>query len=296
MTKDTDQKTGQGEGKNCSTCMEWKPLTDYYTLKRKDGVRRAVASCKTCTAANAARRYAENPGKVYDRVKAWRLLPGNREIKNAGEVERRKKPEVKESTAAYRKEYRSREEVREASARKKRIRRATDEDFRQKSLLEQREYYSRPEVIAAGKAKRKIRNADPKVKQAFNEYRRIRYREDPLFACQDQISKFVRRVIAAVGTEKEGRSHDILGYSPAQLKQRMECQFRPGMNWANKGEWHIDHKKPIAEFLRQGITDPRTINSLCNLQPLWAEENQMKSDKWPFIAAANDNPNTREAA
>ncbi|AVH85447.1 hypothetical protein Rostov1_00057 [Vibrio phage Rostov-1] len=51
------------------------------------------------------------------------------------------------------------------------------------------------------------------------------------------------------------------------------------MSWDNWGEWHIDHIKPVAQFKREGITDPKIINALSNLQPLWAEENLKKSDK-----------------
>lgn len=49
--------------------------------------------------------------------------------------------------------------------------------------------------------------------------------------------------------------------------------FEPGMSWDNRGEWHIDHIKPVCIFIREGETDPAVINALSNLRPLWAEEN-----------------------
>lgn len=72
---------------------------------------------------------------------------------------------------------------------------------------------------------------------------------------------------------------ELLGYSASQLRERLESQFKEGMSWDNWGEWHIDHIKPVAQFKREGITDPKIINALSNLQPLWAEENLKKSDK-----------------
>lgn len=50
------------------------------------------------------------------------------------------------------------------------------------------------------------------------------------------------------------------------------------MSWDNYGEWHIDHIKSISKFGDK--TNPRLINALCNLQPLWCSDNLMKSDKW----------------
>lgn len=70
----------------------------------------------------------------------------------------------------------------------------------------------------------------------------------------------------------------ILGYDFNKFKQRIEMNFKEGMCWENHGSWHIDHKKPISKF-KEG-TSPKIVNSLCNLQPLWAEENLSKGNKF----------------
>jgi hypothetical protein len=53
------------------------------------------------------------------------------------------------------------------------------------------------------------------------------------------------------------------------------------MSWANYGTaWHIDHIIPLAS-----ARDIDELVALChysNLQPLWAEENQLKSNKLDF--------------
>lgn len=71
-----------------------------------------------------------------------------------------------------------------------------------------------------------------------------------------------------------------LGYNVYKLKQRIEFNFKDGMTWDNYGEWHIDHVKPVSRFIKQGIHDPKVINSLSNLRPLWASENISKGDKF----------------
>jgi hypothetical protein len=65
-----------------------------------------------------------------------------------------------------------------------------------------------------------------------------------------------------------------LGYTPVQLKERIESQFKPGMSWNNYGLWVIDHKKSICLFpLGTHVSIP---NALVNLQPLWKDENKKK--------------------
>jgi len=84
-------------------------------------------------------------------------------------------------------------------------------------------------------------------------------------------------------TEKQGfnktKMNTVMefGYTPEQLIKRIECQFKSGMSWENRKEWHIDHIKAISNFPTG--TSPKTINMLCNLRPIWAHENLSKGNK-----------------
>ena len=80
------------------------------------------------------------------------------------------------------------------------------------------------------------------------------------------------------GKKKETNTFKLLGYDTLKLKQRIEIQFKDGMNWDNYGEWHIDHKKPISKFDKE--TSISIINALSNLQPLWAKDNLSKGNKF----------------
>lgn len=77
---------------------------------------------------------------------------------------------------------------------------------------------------------------------------------------------------------KKSRTFDLLGYSLAELQRHLEARFEPGMSWANFGEWHIDHIKPIAAFDIRGEDSEqfRACWALENLRPLWAIENIKK--------------------
>ena len=80
------------------------------------------------------------------------------------------------------------------------------------------------------------------------------------------------------GTKKEGKTIDILGYSALDLKKHIEALFTDGMSWENYGEWHIDHIKPVTKFDKNEL--PSVVNALSNLQPLWANENRSKYNKY----------------
>lgn len=62
----------------------------------------------------------------------------------------------------------------------------------------------------------------------------------------------------------------------------LERQFLPGMTWENRGEWHIDHIRPLCSFQFQTPDCPqfREAWALTNLQPLWAQDNLKKGGRW----------------
>lgn len=95
--------------------------------------------------------------------------------------------------------------------------------------------------------------------------------------------EFIRRCLARVQDNFGGRRakyEKVIGYTMEELAAHIEKQFKEGMSWDNRSEWHIDHIRPIKSFLDAGITNPAVINALSNLQPLWAEDNLSKGAKY----------------
>lgn len=78
---------------------------------------------------------------------------------------------------------------------------------------------------------------------------------------------------------KNGKTFDILGYTPQDLKNYLESKFTDGMTWDNYGRngWHIDHIKPLVLFNINSNEDIAEAWSLNNLQPLWEYDNCSKS-------------------
>jgi len=77
--------------------------------------------------------------------------------------------------------------------------------------------------------------------------------------------------------KKEAKTSQLIGCSWETLKAHIEKQFTKGMNWNNRGDWHIDHIIPLASAKSQ-----KDVEALChfsNLRPMWAIENIKKGDK-----------------
>lgn len=92
--------------------------------------------------------------------------------------------------------------------------------------------------------------------------------------CRTRIYKAVK------GIAKPKRTIELIGCSIEQLKQHLESQFTSGMSWENYGEWHIDHIRPCSSFDLLNEEEMKKCFNYMNLQPLWAEENLHKSDKY----------------
>lgn len=109
---------------------------------------------------------------------------------------------------------------------------------------------------------------------------RKRYHTNPSFRLGCLLRTRVWRVLKEQSATKYEKFNDYIGCSTKELKEHMEAKFQPNMSWDNYGEWHIDHIKPCSSF---NLADPNE-QKLCfhytNLQPLWAEDNLIKADKY----------------
>lgn len=90
----------------------------------------------------------------------------------------------------------------------------------------------------------------------------------------------MRSVLSRFNKPKEEKTIDYLGYSASDLKIHIEKLFKDGMSWENHGDWHIDHIIPVSSFDKN--VSPAVVNSLDNLQPLWAYENLSKGSSLIF--------------
>jgi hypothetical protein len=107
------------------------------------------------------------------------------------------------------------------------------------------------------------------------EYLRERKKKDPIFKAAFNYRKRISQFYKGKGRNK--RTHELLGCTWEQLILHLEKQFVDGMTKDNYGEWHIDHIVPLSSA--KTIEESEKLCHYTNLQPLWAEDNRIKSDK-----------------
>jgi len=152
------------------------------------------------------------------------------------------------------------------------------------------EEYIEVEKIRKRTAMDKFRAANPeKIKATYREwaknnrkeYHAKRMKNEPEYALSFRIRDILARTLRSSKTiASVANAEEKLGYTAKELKSHLQSRFENGMTWKNRGAWHIDHIKPIAQFIKEGIIDPAIINSLDNLQPLWAIDNLSKGSKY----------------
>ena len=105
-----------------------------------------------------------------------------------------------------------------------------------------------------------------------------RYNTDEAFRLTQLLRCRMRSALD--GRCKAGKSIDLLGCTPEFLKQHLESLFTDGMAWGQKGQWHVDHVFPVIAFDLTDKRQQRYAFHWSNLQPLWAEDNLCKKDKY----------------
>jgi len=76
------------------------------------------------------------------------------------------------------------------------------------------------------------------------------------------------------------RTTEMLGCSIQEMKNHLQKQFKRGMTWENHGtHWHVDHIVPLSQFDFTNPIQSALATHYTNLQPMWAQENLMKSDR-----------------
>lgn len=258
--------------KLCGRCMESKPGDLFHRTKRtKDGLQGWCKSCSRVYAlANAekisARKKEVSAGcKDLNRVRSAAYYQANKrrvDAANKSYYERNKC-----SVSAYKRQWQIENKTaisEKASAR----------------YLERQEYHrSRARAYATAnqeKVKANAKKYREVNKASINQRVRERYAKDPYAKASGLLRGLLKRLLRSTGQGKSDKTSQLLGYSATQLISRMEVQFKSGMSWANHGKWHIDHKIPLSHFVNKGETRPWVVNALCNLQPLWAEQNLRK--------------------
>jgi len=246
--------------KVCSKCGIEKSIDDFYKDKNcKFGLR---PDCKSCTK-NRNNELRVNKIKSDSNYKLFETLR-NKRLYEAHRNDEAYMKNIRKSSLIY--YYKNINKCREDGRNNYKKNKVKLNEY-------SKNYYSKNKEKALAYFKNYYNNN----KSKYVKYSRDRYTKSLENRAEKWMRNFLYRTEQSGFKRKELNTVTEFGYSPIQLIMRIECQFKPGMSWDNRNLWHIDHKKPISSFINKS---PRTINMLCNLQPLWKTENLSKGNKF----------------
>jgi len=235
------------KSKTCSKCGETLPFSCFYGDKRASD--KKGSRCKGCISEYAKGHYARNKEKINARNKEYYARNSVSIIAKQKEKYEENPDKRLDAQAAYR------------------------EANRDKIRVRQREHYwaNRERRLAMAKVRRDSRKEERNLKT------RQRRKSDPQYHIGMLLRERLNNCIR--GLAKSGSAVRDLGCSVEKLMDHLESLFAEGMSWNNRGEWHIDHIKPLSSF---DLTDREQLLEAChytNLQPLWAKDNLSKGNK-----------------
>lgn len=144
-----------------------------------------------------------------------------------------------------------------------------------RASLQKLEYTNRPEVRARGNKihqQRKLNDLN------YNIKRRLRWRIRDAFKDFGLDSKKYKYKSSIV----------LLGCDMEFFKSYLESKFTEGMSWNRISEIHIDHIKPCSKFNLRNSEEQKACFNYKNLQPLWWQDNLIKSDKYNNLTSKDN--------
>ena len=172
--------------------------------------------------------------------------------------------------------YRKKNKRKEAAARK-RHHEANKEKENARVRKWHKENRDRVRLMARWRRLRNIDTVRPTVAKAQRDKRAT----DPMYHLMCRLRSRISAALKRRKWRKRSRTDQILGCARDQLRAHIESQFQPGMTWENRQEWHVDHRHPVSTAKTEA--EMIALFHYTNLQPLWAHDNQVKSNK--IIAA-----------
>jgi hypothetical protein len=142
-----------------------------------------------------------------------------------------------------------------------------------------KEYYQKNKQKIVKRAVDWYNNNKDRAHKRINSYLHKKRKTDNIFRLTDNIRSLIGCSFKNHGFKKNSKTMQILGCTIQEFKLHIESQFKEGMSWDNRSEWHIDHIMPLS--MAKTEDEIVRLNHYKNLRPLWAYENLAKSDKTP---------------
>lgn len=159
-----------------------------------------------------------------------------------------------------------------------------------------KEYRLKNKIIIKEKNKIYRQNNVETCRNSAKNYQRKLRKENIEFRLKSNISRAIKFYLSKIGCSKERKSlRNYFAYTMQELKDHIESQFDPWMNWNNHGSyrktwndedqstwtWQIDHIIPHSTFEYTSMEDNTFLKcwSLDNLRPLSAKQNLLDGNR-----------------
>jgi hypothetical protein len=206
--------------------------------------------------------YSEN--KELFKAKRDKVYKDNRELMLERAKQHYKKNKNKNQT--YAKEYRIKN--------KERIKLREEKNREKYKKMRFEKYPLRREKYMINIKRWNKENKD-RVNENHRKYVKAKRQTNLEFKLTEILRCKLLTTLRAKNVKKQMRALELVGCTLQELKEHLESQWLPGMNWDNhtKTGWHIDHIKPCNTFNLKDIEQQKQCFHYTNLRPLWADDN-----------------------
>lgn len=239
--------------KVCSKCKQERNDTDFYVCS--DG--RIVNTCKFC-------QHEYDKARAESR-KAYRKTYNDNHKEQYKLYREQHKEEIKQRMEIY-------TSTLEYKKKKAEYDKQYNQEHRQQRIDYSREYRKNNPIILTEEQKQQkreyMRKYREKNKDIINK-KKLKENMSQMQVLSHTMSSAIYRVLKGIKSDRHWE--DIVGYSIQDLKEHLEKQFTPEMNWNNMGKyWEIDHIIPLNLFNYESEQDEqfKICWSLMNLRPL----------------------------
>ena len=162
--------------------------------------------------------------------------------------------------------------------------------LREQNKEKKKEYDKKNKEKVKEKRREYIEQNKERINSQAQVYKKQRSSVDPAFKLSMRINSIIRLSLKNNGYGKKSKTYQILGCSYTELKNHIEKQFEPWMNWENHGKyngefnygWDIDHITPISSAMTEA--EVIQLNHYTNLQPLCSKVNRyIKKDNLDWL-------------
>ena len=226
---------------------------------------------------NSKKNRLKNKDKNKEYFKKYYLDNRNKIIKNVSKWTSKNKEKVKNYHKSYNKEYsvNNKEKIKKYKKEYFAINRDKRKEYRLKNKNKISEYMKNYGVENKNTLK-------SYRKKYWPVYHKKRFKTDAVYKLKVTVRARFIKYLWKNKIAKNNRTFDLVGCTPKELKKHIEKQFLPGMSWENYNfeTWHIDHIKPISLAKTMDDIIRLKLMHYTNLQPLWAKDNILKSNKY----------------